>query len=1067
MGTITDSLATTFRDFVTAGVASSGIHMPTKSDVRALGPVIEAAMATIGMGALVGVTKTTRALLDADLAHAADAVALVYADATDANNDLYIKVGASGAGSWTLTSVLHDIISSLAQPYVDAAEAAAADLAAARAAELKASLIAACGSAARISCLLTRDGTITYKSGTTVSEVDEIRPLLPEAGLKFGQHAVVWDGTGSPVAALAVRPVLTDTGLRFTRETNLTAKTDAGALTSAMPALSGNFSLTAVIRAPALTEYASVAAMNAAVGTARVGDMARVTGAANPVISGYDPIPTDCILSTDTGAIDNYWTGGLYVRGNAAWVRCITPVAVLFSWWDSTAAGTKLTRIGVDAAGRLLLYGYDGTTQVPDLSTWGAGADYWELARSGPVMLQIEKDADELILYVNGIEYATYHTALSFTPDRFNINGAPGTPTSPTVPISGISFTLDALLILNGCDYRTVLEAGNVLARIYGTPERQWSDTAYLAVVADQSRFSVAVGGRSSEVSTTPSIPDPVSNWAFILGQRGTSDFAISFPSRECIPGVFASETLTNSNRIGPIRCLANIYGTMLTAGSRTLNGSGTESIEWGFARELQRSGGMARSHLYFVGTTFGGYAEESLRAEHPTTYLFGLLASEISINTGTYPRTAGNKAILNVARRARKRGQKLLPLFVGNFQGETTTYVAGNEPIEGKLREDDLRNWWTNQIAKLCASDTPPPVLAAKSMMFSADATSNSYNTEGMYAKDSQFLAREANQDKDFRFILLASTGNWMGRGIHWEAVFQRLYGMIIGDRVRRAYCEHQLTGATKITSATVGTAANAGKIVLGVNRRLTLDAGGNPIMPGTFKTGGLNGPGYLSYGLIFESHATGTVTFSGVPADGETVTVGAQAYTFRTNARAAYEVEIADTAALCARNFLYALQGDGTAYTHHGAGTLASTVAFGTISGAVVRLFALAVGTAGNAVALAESSAAIAVSGATLTGADNTRAISGDVTYTNFARTAQIYVPISGSGPQIGDVIRVTGSGVLFSNFREETARAGYYPTQAWPSVPLADSSPTLDYSAASNLSDYLAPARMPVTA
>ena len=68
--------------------------------------------------AAVTVAKTTKALLDADLAHAADTTAIVYADATDANNDLYIKVGASGAGSWTNTGFLHQTAENLIEPYL-------------------------------------------------------------------------------------------------------------------------------------------------------------------------------------------------------------------------------------------------------------------------------------------------------------------------------------------------------------------------------------------------------------------------------------------------------------------------------------------------------------------------------------------------------------------------------------------------------------------------------------------------------------------------------------------------------------------------------------------------------------------------------------------------------------------------------------------------------------------------------------------------------------------------------------------------------------------------------------
>ncbi|WP_174804338.1 SGNH/GDSL hydrolase family protein [Martelella limonii] len=48
-----------------------------------------------------GTAKTTRALLYADLAHDAGALAWVYADSTAAYNGIYIKSGVSGSGSWT------------------------------------------------------------------------------------------------------------------------------------------------------------------------------------------------------------------------------------------------------------------------------------------------------------------------------------------------------------------------------------------------------------------------------------------------------------------------------------------------------------------------------------------------------------------------------------------------------------------------------------------------------------------------------------------------------------------------------------------------------------------------------------------------------------------------------------------------------------------------------------------------------------------------------------------------------------------------------------------------------
>lgn len=128
MGNVTDKFSTAFRDYETDGVASSGPHEVDKAEVRALGPIIEAALANLGIAGLADVYKDTRANLNLDLAHAADTVALVHADSTNANNDFYIKVGASGSGSWTLTTILHDALEAAGKPWSDLAAAAAATI---------------------------------------------------------------------------------------------------------------------------------------------------------------------------------------------------------------------------------------------------------------------------------------------------------------------------------------------------------------------------------------------------------------------------------------------------------------------------------------------------------------------------------------------------------------------------------------------------------------------------------------------------------------------------------------------------------------------------------------------------------------------------------------------------------------------------------------------------------------------------------------------------------------------------------------------------------------------------
>lgn len=90
--------AEVFRDFVTLGVPSSGKWQPKKADIRAWGTWVEDIIAAFF--ATGGKIYQTRALLEADLTPAAHSIAWVLEDPIVANNGIYRKVGATGAGSW-------------------------------------------------------------------------------------------------------------------------------------------------------------------------------------------------------------------------------------------------------------------------------------------------------------------------------------------------------------------------------------------------------------------------------------------------------------------------------------------------------------------------------------------------------------------------------------------------------------------------------------------------------------------------------------------------------------------------------------------------------------------------------------------------------------------------------------------------------------------------------------------------------------------------------------------------------------------------------------------------------
>lgn len=101
MNAITARATAAFNDYNIAGVPNSGAKEPIKAEIRSLFATIDAALEGIGAAGGATVFKTTRALLNADLAHPAGRVALVYADPTADNNDFYLKSGTSGSGSWT------------------------------------------------------------------------------------------------------------------------------------------------------------------------------------------------------------------------------------------------------------------------------------------------------------------------------------------------------------------------------------------------------------------------------------------------------------------------------------------------------------------------------------------------------------------------------------------------------------------------------------------------------------------------------------------------------------------------------------------------------------------------------------------------------------------------------------------------------------------------------------------------------------------------------------------------------------------------------------------------------
>lgn len=127
----------------------------------------------------------------------------------------------------------------------------------------------------------------------------------------------------------------------------------------------------------------------------------------------------------------------------------------------------------------------------------------------------------------------------------------------------------------------------------------------------------------------------------------------------------------------------------------------------------------------------------------------------------------------------------------------------------------------------------------------------------------------------------------------------------------------------------------------------------------------------------------ATGTLTVSGVGTAADTATIDGQALTLVAGAPAAHQAQIGGTSAATAANIVAAINAAPDDY-HVSA----------SIVGLVITLTALEGGVGGNAITLAKSSTALAVSGATLTGGS-------DQTDNDAIGITAVAIPAGSTGP------------------------------------------------------------------
>lgn len=171
----------------------------------------------------------------------------------------------------------------------------------------------------------------------------------------------------------------------------------------------------------------------------------------------------------------------------------------------------------------------------------------------------------------------------------------------------------------------------------------------------------------------------------------------------------------------------------------------------------------------------------------------------------------------------------------------------------------------------------------------------------------------------------------------------------------------------------------------------------------------------------------ASKNLAFAGNPADGDTVTIGGVVYSFETGAiDAAYKVDVGASAAATVINLVKAITLTGIAGTDYGAGTLVHpSVTAVDGAGDSVDVTALVAGTAGNSIAIAESSAVLSWAGAATFlsgGTDALISVLDSLIDETPADSENATVEIAGYRGAVGD-IQINAGGNLISTVLDFT--------------------------------------------
>jgi len=738
--------------------------------------------------------------------------------------------------------------------------AALSGLSGERARDLVAAMLASTRDPSKIKLLVTKDGGKTFRSGST-TDIETLAPLIGPAGINLVQPGLTWSGAGG-YSGQPLRPVESADGIQFHRETGFDL---LSGVTSGMSGVC----LDLVLRMPALTTtaaapagtYSSVAAMNADLANLYVGQMVKVTGGPLTNLTPDPPIEWIGWQNITSGNFQQ----GYYVKGNAAMVPMGS--APLFVLYDAAYGGaSRFIYFFIDTFGRVHGYTYDGTINP---EAWMACTDVVALAQARPVHLKFQFDEQHIRLWVNGVEVMATPQVTTFTPNRLAFNGGPhgAGPGTSAAAIGGLSWTLCAMAISQGCDFTEQRLISDAIARYCGTPIQPFNPVAYLIVQKGQSR-----GAGSTSTVGDLNRPDGISGWNGETVRANSRSASAAAITQELLPRAYACSNQNTPWDIGPVGFSINAFGNSGAGSGHTVSGAAVESIEFGLVNQLRLAKEFREHDIMLVGLNNGGWSLGLLDAKsNPPVYLYDLdTATQI---TATQAREMLNRMVSNAAKFFRKRGQELRLVAVYDEQAETLAPLPTgfSAATFGAAYEASARQWLPNELLKLVnGADGQAPLYIKKAADYSADGASNSYCVTPYYYTD-QLRLLEASRDTTFRYMFLGESYAIGGRFIHWPLTTYRKLGERLGRKLREAWCEGKSGTSFHVASAV----RSSGQIILTLNRPgVLVDSTPYPSVLQRHTTGGVD-----TYGFVLESNGGGrtitAVDLTNVGASTPTITI------------------------------------------------------------------------------------------------------------------------------------------------------------------------------------------------